>query len=130
MFTTINEVKELTGYDVSQETIIKAQAIVESYVGRNETEVIKSSDRALMGKACAYQSAYMEGDESKIFEQAAVTQIAQFGQSISMRNDGAAPWVAPLAVIACQRLSWKRMRSVKTGSMWYHAPVREGWRYE
>lgn len=130
MFTTIEQVKELTNVDVPQETIIMAQNIIEAFVGRDEIEVIHPNDKALLGKATAYQAAYMFGDEAKVFEQAAVTQTTQFGQAISYRGDGSSPWIAPLAVIACQRLSWKRMRSVKTGSIFYHAPVVEGWRYE
>lgn len=130
MFTTIEQVKELTGYDVPQETIIMAQSVIESYVGRVEIDVEEPTDKALLGKATAYQSAYMVNDGAKVFEQAAVVQSAQFGQSITMRSDGVSPWVAPLAVIACQRLSWKRIRSVKTGSLFARPPVVEGWKYE
>lgn len=127
MFTTIEQVKELTDYDVEQKTIIMAQNVIEAYVGRDEVEIVDANDLALLGKATAYQAAYMANDAEKIFEQVAVTQMAQFGQSITMRTDGVSPWVAPLAIIACNRLSWKRMRSVKTGSIFYQPPTESRW---
>lgn len=130
MFTTIEQVNDLTGYEVTQETIIMAQSVIESYVGRVEAEVVDPNDRELLSKAAAYQSAYMFGDEAKIFEQAAIVQISQFGQATTFRQDGLSPWIAPLAVLACQRLSWKKMRGVKTGGLFATAPVPEGWKYE
>lgn len=124
MFTTIEEVKELTGAEVTQETIIMAQNIIEAFIGRDEIEVANAYDRALLAKATAYQSAYMFGDEARVFEQAAAIQVMQFGNMVSFAQNGVSPWIAPLAVIACTKLSWKRMRSIKTGSI-YNEPVRE-----
>lgn len=130
MFTTVEQVKELTGKDVSQETIIMAQNIIEAFVGRDEIEVNGANDRALLGKAVAYQSAYMHDDEAKVFEQMGATQIMQFGQMISFDADSDSPWVAPLAVISCRRLSWKGMRSIRIGSLYPRGNDSDGWRYE
>lgn len=131
MFTTIEQTTELTGKDVTQETIIMAQGIIEAYVGRIEVEVTDPNDRALLGKAVAYQAAYMFGDEAKTFEQMGAMQIMQFGQMVTFNQDGTQPWIAPLAVLTCKRLSWKGMRSIKTGALFPKGPVRhEGWRYE
>lgn len=131
MFTTIERVKELTNADVTQETIIMAQNIIEAFIGRDEVEVQVANDKALLDKATAYQCAYMVGDEAKVFEQASTSQIMQFGNLVSFTQDGASPWIAPLAVIACKRLSWRRMRSIKTGGI-FDRPVtaNTGWRYE
>jgi hypothetical protein len=125
MFTTTEKVKELTDYDVTVEQVARAQAVIESFVGRIEVEVLDPIDLLLLERATAYQAAYMNSDESRVYEQAAITQIAQFGQSIMLANDGLSPWIAPLAKIACRRLSWQRMRSVKTGSI-FHQPVPVG----
>lgn len=131
MFTTIEQVSELTAKEVTQETIIMAQNIIESYIGRVEVEVSDPNDRALLGKATAYQAAYMHDDVDKVFDQMAASQIMQFGQMVTFGTDGNSPWIAPLAVIACKRLSWHRIRSIGTGSLFPRGPVREtGWRYE
>lgn len=131
MFTTIEKTTELTGKDVSQETIIMAQNIIEAYVGRDEIDVTDPTDRALLQKAVAYQAAYMHEDEAKVFEQMGAVQIMQFGQMITFGQDGTQPWIAPLAVIACKRLSWKGMRSIRTGALFPRGPVgNKGWKYE
>lgn len=123
MFATIEKVKELTGVEAPQETIIMAQNIIESFVGRDEIDVVNAHDRALLEKATAYQVAYMFGDEAKVFEQAAASSVMQFGNMVTFNQDGASPWIAPLAVIACKKVSWRRMRSIKTGNI-FGQPVR------
>lgn len=131
MFTTIEKTNELTAREVSQETIIMAQSIIEAYVGRDEIEVTDPNDRALMQKAVSYQAAYMHEDDARVFEQMGAQQIMQFGQMITFAQDGAQPWIAPLAVIACKRLSWRGMRAIRTGSLFPRGPVgHEGWKYE
>lgn len=131
MFTTIEKTNEYTGKTVTQETIIMAQNIIEAYIGRIEVEVTDGTDRALLDKAVAYQAAYMFGDEAKIFEQMAAMQIMQFGQMVTFANDGTSPWIAPLAVLTCKRLSWHRIRSIRTGAQFPKGPAREsGWKYE
>lgn len=131
MFTTIEQIKELTAKEVTQETIIMAQGIIEAYIGRIEIDVSDPTDRALLGKAVAYQSAYMHDDEAKVFEQMGAQQIMQFGQMITFGQDGTQPWIAPLAVLTCKRLSWKRIRSIYTGPTFPRGPqVASGWRYE
>lgn len=132
MFTTIERVKELTNVTVSQEQIIMAQNIIEAYIGRDEVEVTVANDKALLDKAVAYQCAYMVGDEARVFEQAAATQIMQFGNMVTFPMDGVSPWIAPLAVMACKKLSWKGMRSIKTGGI-FDQPAYTGkqrWFYE
>jgi hypothetical protein len=131
MFVTAENVERLTGYEVDSDLIFRAQAIIESYVGRLEIEVEDAYDTMLLGRATAYQAAYMKEDPSRIFEQMSVSQLSQFGASISFKQgDLVSPFVAPLAVISCQRLSWKRMRSVKTGSIFAPLVGESGWRYE
>lgn len=131
MFTTIEQTRELTGKEVTQETIIMAQGIIEAYIGRIEVDVADGTDRALLGKAVAYQATYMQDDEAKVFEQMGAMQIMQFGQMITFGQDGTQPWIAPLAVLTCKRLSWKRIRSIQAGPTFPHRPrVNEGWKYE
>lgn len=118
MFTTIDRVKEVTGYDVNQETVIMAQNIIETFIGRIEIDVTDPEDMSLLDRATAYQAAYMTNDPVKIFEQMNVQQISQFGAMIQFKyGDNASPFVAPLALMACSRLSWRRPRSLYTGRM-------------
>lgn len=130
MLTTPGFVQEVTGYDVTLETIAKAQHVILAYLGRLESDVTDPTDRSILAKAVSYQAAYMHEDPNKVFEQVALSQIAQFGQAMTFRTDGLTPWLAPLAIIACNRLSWKRMRSVKTGPIFYSPPAVHGWEVE
>ena len=127
MFTTIEQVKELTNVDVTQQTITMAQGIMEAYVGKDEAEISNGYDLALLAKATAYQSAYMQDDEEKVFNQMAIVQTSQYGASVTFMQDGVSPWISPLARNACNKLSWKRIRSVKTGSIYYTPPVDGSW---
>lgn len=128
MFTTITGVKENTGYDVTQETIVMAQSIIEVLIGRIEPDVSGATDKELLGKAVAYQAAYMHDDAAKVFEQINATQIQQFGQMVTFTSDGTAPFIAPLALLACKRLSWMRSRSVQTGKIFDTPRAGSGWR--
>lgn len=130
MFTTIEQVKELTAYDVTQEQIIMAQALIETYVGRLEVQVLDPDDFALLTRATAYQAAYMVDNSETIFQQISVASIGQFGQMVTFKSDSPSPYISELAVYACRRLSWKRMRSVFTGSIFASPVVQSTWRTE
>lgn len=131
MFTTIEQVKELTSYDVTVDTIVMAQAIIESWVGRLETDVTTPRDVALLARATAYQAAYILDNLDTVFQQVDVSSIGQFWQVITFRgDDSASPYIAPLAVRACRGLSWKKIRSVQTGSvLGAGGPYLDEWRY-
>lgn len=116
MFCTTNDVKRLTGYTVTAEIVIQAQTILEVFVGRTEDEISSAHDLALMGRATAFQAAYMSDNTDMIYEQIAAAQIGQNDSVTTFRaGDDSSPWVAPLARMACKNLTWKRSRSVHTG---------------
>jgi hypothetical protein len=115
MFTTVEQVKALTGYDVTLETIAIAQGVLESFLGKVEVEIESAYDLAVMARATAYQAAYMSKDNEKVFEQVAIKSVAQADGGIVMDTNRHAPWIAPLAHIAMSALTWKRSRSVTTG---------------
>lgn len=117
MFINPQEVKDLTGKDVTSQDIIRAQAVVEAFVGRNESEVSGADDFALMAKAVAFQAVYMLENYDRVYQQAALKQFAQIDGQMTMNTDMAAPFIAPLAVLTVRNLTWRRSRSVKTGSM-------------
>ena len=116
MFCTTRDVKKFTNYDVTGEQLGVAQGILEIYIGRLEIEIVDMRDKALLGRALAYQAAYMKNDTEKIFEQVALSQVGA-GDSVSTfkAGDFTSPWIAPLTVLTCDKLSWFKSRSIKTG---------------
>lgn len=130
MFITVEDTKKLTAYDVSLDDLYRAQAILETYIGMVEEDIDNPNDLAIMGKATAYQAAYMKNNYERIYEQMAVRSIAQSDGGLAPDRDLAAPFIAPLAFFAMRSLSWKRSRSVKTGSMWSHVFHKDGWETE
>jgi hypothetical protein len=127
MFTTIDDVQNLTGYTVTLDTIRQAQGIIESYVGRAEIEVLDVNDIETMRRAVAYQSAYMKDHYDRVFEQVGVKQIAQSDGMITVDYEKGSPFIAPLAAFALRNLSWRGVRSVHTGPVNHLAVVQEKW---
>lgn len=115
MFSTVEQVKTLTGYSVTLETVTMAQGIIEAYVGRTESAVELPNDVELLGRATAYQSAYMLNNSETVFEQIGVKQIAQTDGATTLAYENFAPFIAPLAHLSLRGLSWKSSRSVHTG---------------
>ena len=72
MFSTVNSVKEYTGYDVALDLIKRAQAIVEIYIGRDEIDIVDPADLLLLDKITSYQTAYMLENEEIVFKQIAL----------------------------------------------------------
>lgn len=113
MLSTVNSVKEYTGYDVSLELIKRAQGIVEVYVGKDEIDVENPSDLLVLDKMVSYQAAYMLENEDIVFKQVAST--GDTAQNYNTKMD--APFIAPLAVFASSGLSWNKSRSYRTGKI-------------
>ena len=115
MLTTIDKVKALTGYDVTLGTITMAQGIIETYMGKSEGDVENVGDLEVLYRATSYQAAYMHNNADKVFEQIGVKQITQTDGSMSLTYEQFSPFLAPLAVLAMDSLSWRGSRSVRTG---------------
>lgn len=116
MFCTITDVKNITGYDVLAPIITQAQALIETYVGRSEADIDSPRDVELLGKATAYQAAYMRDNFERTYQQVAVSQIIQNNNVITFKaGDETSPWLAPLAKLACRGLSWRKSRAVQVG---------------
>jgi hypothetical protein len=131
MFCSPQDVQKYTGYEVTGEVIFQAQAVIEAYVGRLETDVSNAQDLETLRKATSYQAAYMRDDYTKVFQQASVAQVVQNGSLISFRSgEQEAPWIAPLAKLSCKHLSWRKSRSVKTGGMWSRDASEPNTRFE
>ena len=116
MFANTNDVKEITGKVVNNQLVNRAQYVIEAFVGKMEDEVENLKDIEILKRAVAYQSAYMENNEDIVYEQMAVSTTGQNDAYTTFRNnDTNSPWIAPLAVIVCGKLSFMKARSVYTG---------------
>lgn len=124
MFTSVEQTLAITGYEVSLDLVNQAQAVLEVFIGKVEADIDSAYDLAILGRATAFQAAYMRDNAERIYEQVAVRSIAQTDGGVVMNTDMAAPFIAPMALFAVRNLSWKRSRSVTTG------PVFEGYRTE
>lgn len=118
MFTTPIEVNTITGKTVDAALIQRAQYAIEAYVGRFESEVTNTSDEEILARATAYQAAYMLNNEDIVFEQVAVSTTTQNDSSTTFKSgDTVSPFIAPMAVMTCRKLSFIKSRSIKTGKI-------------
>jgi hypothetical protein len=118
MFTTTSEVKTITGKIAKADLVERAQYVIEAYVGRIESEVSNENDLELLKRAVAYQTAYMLNNEDIVFEQMAVSTTGQNDAYTTFKaNDKVSPFIAPMAVMVCNRLSFIKSRSIITGKI-------------
>jgi len=120
MLVSVEEAMSITNWwdNIIPEEIAQAQAIIEVYIGRGEADVDNPRDLTMLAKAVAFQTVYMKQHGNMIYEQVAVKNITVGGSSYTFREgDDVSPYIAPLARMACAKLSWTRSRTVNTGRM-------------
>jgi hypothetical protein len=127
MLSTVNSVREYTGYEVNLELIKRAQGIIEIYVGKDEIDVENPADLLLLDKMVAYQTAYMLEREDVVFKQIASLALGSGDGRQNIDTSMIAPFIAPLAVLAAKGLSWKKAKSVRTGKI-FQFPKITKWR--
>jgi hypothetical protein len=116
MFATTTQVKTITGKVVNAGLVERAQYVIEAYVGKLEADVTDTRDLELLKRATAYQTAYMLNNEDIVFEQMAVSTTMQNDASTTFKaGDTVSPFIAPMAVMVCSKLSFMKTRSVYTG---------------
>lgn len=116
MFATATDVKSVTGKIVTNDLIQRAQYVIEAFVGKFEAEVTDTKDIEIMKRAVSYQSAYMLNNEDIVYEQMKISTSGQSDSYTSFRaGDDLSPFIAPMAVIICAKLSFMKNRSVYTG---------------
>ena len=118
MFTTTTEAKTITGKIVNAGLIERAQYTIEAYIGKFEDEVTNTKDLEILKRATAYQAAYMLNNEDIVFEQMAVSTTMQNDASTTFKyGDTVSPFIAPMAVMICNKLTFMRSRSIYTGKV-------------
>jgi len=127
MLSTVNSVREYTGYEVTLELIKRAQSIIEIYIGKDEIDIENPSDLLLLDKMVAYQTAYMLENEDLVFKQIASNSVSSGGTVQNFNTNMNAPYIAPLAVLSAKGLSFKKSRSFRTGKM-FQFPKITKWR--
>jgi hypothetical protein len=127
MFSTVNSVKEYTGYDVALDLIKRAQAIVEIYIGRDEIDILDPADLLLLDKITSYQTAYMLENEEIVFKQIALSSASSENNNQNYDTKMSSPFIAPLAVLASKGLTFKRSKSFRTGRI-FQLPARIDWK--
>lgn len=126
MYTTADEVMAVTPYtDVTNAEVAMAQFVIEVFTGRLEGEVDGARDKGLLARATIAQTVYMRENPAQTYEQIAVSTVQTNGE-LSVFKDGNSPFIAPLAVMACKRLSWNQSRSVRFGRI-FARPKRTDW---
>lgn len=116
MFTTTTQVKTITGKIVNAALIERAQYAIEAYVGKFEADITDTNDLEILKRAVAYQSAYMLNNEDIVFEQMSVSTTGQNDAYTTFKQgDSVSPFIAPMAVMMCSKLSFVKSRSIKTG---------------
>jgi hypothetical protein len=118
MFVTTAQVKTITNKIVNAALVERAQYAIEAYVGKFEADVEDARDLEILKRATAYQAAYMLNNEDIVFEQMAVSTTMQNEASTTFKaGDKVSPFIAPMAVMMCDKLSFMRARSVYTGKV-------------
>lgn len=128
MFVSFEEVTAMTGQDIDIDNIAAAQSLIETYVGRVEADIENPRDLALLAKATAYQAVFMENQSKMVFEQVSMKSITVGGTSYNFPDNATDTlWLAPIAKVACSKLSWLRSRTVKTGKATVPGPRLLDW---
>lgn len=116
MFATTTQVKTITGKIVNAGLVERAQYAIEAYVGKFEADIEDTRDLEILKRATAYQAAYMLNNEDIVFEQMAVSTTMQNDAATTFKaGDKVSPFIAPMAVMVCNKLSFMRARSIYTG---------------
>ena len=127
MLSTVNSVREYTGYEVTLDLIKRAQGIIEIFIGKDEIEIENPADLLLLDKMVSYQAAYMLENEDLVYKQAALTSQGQTDSLVNFDTRMMAPFLSPLAVMASSGLSFNRSRSYRTGEI-FQFPKITKWR--
>lgn len=106
---TLELTKRLTGVEVTEDDLFKAQAIIELFSGvtidASDNDLISGRNLRLITWATCYQAAFVK-DRPDLFTASDMSSWSQDGVSASPANENAA-LLAPLALRCLRRLSWR-----------------------
>lgn len=128
MFITKEAIAEMTGVTVDQPTLATANMMIEAYIGKSESEIYDAGDRSVLGRATAFQAAYINGQSLDILEQVAIKKQTVGATNTDFDTNMMAPYMSPWAVMSCKGLSWMKTKSVHTGPIFDYAAPMDTWR--
>ena len=117
MFINATEIESTIGVTVTDETVRIAQVMIETWIGRSEIDVLDTRDRDIVARAVMWQAVYIKGNPTDMLEQAAVTHVSTGDMTTDFDTSLFSPFMAPLAVVTCRKLSWMGARSIHTGPL-------------
>ena len=131
MFITKEEITVRSGVTVTQETLMLAHTMIETWVGKDEAEVTNGADKAILAKATMFQAIYLGDNPETVLLQAGMEKLSQNESNVTFDKDMFSPFMSPWSVVACKKLSWLGSRNIKTGPFanghvadwkhrWYH----------
>lgn len=108
---TAQDVIDCTGVSVADQQLAQAQAAIEVFSNRiyDETSRLRTRDLYWLGRAVAYQAAWIAGQYG-LETRLDATQIQQDQVSTTLKDDGLV--LAPMAARALRKVSWMRSRTV------------------
>lgn len=116
----IDDVKRLTGIATNEIKMNQAKAIVETFIGRLESE-IAGNDLEWFTRMVSWQVSYMT--ENDVFTTANVESIRQDDSTVKFNKDHS---ISPLVITATRHLSWKVAIGQVQMSPWIsHRPIPE-----
>lgn len=123
LFVTVDDVRDITGVTVNNEQVLMAQHVIELAINRRSLSSGDMTKRDLhyLKLAVAYEAAYIDG-HPEIFVQMDFQQLSQ-GDIFVGLNKGGQPYLAPLAKLAIQKLTWTRTRSIQVNSHFQRSSV-------
>lgn len=124
------QVTDATGVTVTDAQLAQAQATVEVFCNRiyADTERIRARDVYWLGRAVAYQAAWLKG-QYDLATRLDSSQVQQDGVVASLGEH--AMVLAPMAARALRRISWMRSRTLhvrspfEDGSSWGVDPLSD-----
>lgn len=128
-WTTVDAIKELTGFEASLTDLKMAQGIVVLFAGTttaaSDAGIISSRNLRLLASAVGYQAAWMP-EHPDIFTNVDSSSFSQDGVSSSQAHANA-HLLAPLAKRCIDRLSWnlQPLRAYRPGRAYTDTGTRD-----
>lgn len=118
-WATVDNVRTVTGVEVDDDLLTRAQAVIETVADRpaSAVQVMLDSDARRLRSAVCYQAAYMNRNPDLLIT-GDVTSLSADDVSITFRDGtvgdgGLARLVAPLALLALAKVSWLRRKTIR-----------------
>jgi hypothetical protein len=112
-WATVDDVKRLTGKDLTGDAIDQATAVIELTGGgrlaKLDPAYVSERNFDWLRRAVCYQAAFMDAHPD-YFERMDVASLSQDGVSASLKGDSLI--LAPLARRCLKRLSWRGVRTI------------------